>query len=130
MSIVHYSEVKDWSLVHFEPHEIACKCCGSISLTPAARAAMSALDQLRELMGEPLTVTSGYRCYYHNNRIGGAPASFHMSGMAFDIWTSAWPRHKLLQFMMMAGACGFRGFGLYESVVHIDTRDDFFCFRH
>ena len=43
------------------------------------------LDPLRERLGKPIYVTSGYRCPKLNNLVNGAPNSQHMRGEAADI---------------------------------------------
>lgn len=44
------------------------------------------LEQIRAgLGGQPLNVTSGYRCAALNKRIGGAASSKHLRGLAADI---------------------------------------------
>lgn len=43
------------------------------------------LDPLREVWGEPITVTSGYRSPALNSAVGGARNSQHMLGQAADI---------------------------------------------
>jgi hypothetical protein len=43
-----------------------------------------AVNVLREKLGTPLIVTSGYRSPEHNKRIGGAPFSNHMECLAVD----------------------------------------------
>lgn len=45
------------------------------------------LDPLREAYGEPIIVTSGYRCEELNRLIGGSKNSQHRVGMAVDIRT-------------------------------------------
>lgn len=45
------------------------------------------LDPLREAFGEPIIVTSGYRCGRLNKAVGGATKSQHMLGQAADIRT-------------------------------------------
>lgn len=45
------------------------------------------LDPLREAFGEPIIVTSGYRCGRLNKAVGGAAKSQHMYGQAADIRT-------------------------------------------
>ena len=42
------------------------------------------LNVLREVLGAPITITSGYRSPAHNARIGGAKESQHMEGKAAD----------------------------------------------
>lgn len=43
------------------------------------------LDPLREAYGNPIRVTSGYRCPALNKAVGGSPTSDHMRGCAADI---------------------------------------------
>jgi hypothetical protein len=43
------------------------------------------LEPLREKIGAPITITSGYRCQLLNALIGGALRSDHMAGLAADI---------------------------------------------
>jgi len=45
------------------------------------------LDPLREALGGPIYVTSGYRCRALNRAVGGAAHSQHMRGEAADITT-------------------------------------------
>lgn len=45
------------------------------------------LDPLRQAWGQPIIVTSGYRCPALNKAVGGAPLSQHTFGQAADIHT-------------------------------------------
>ena len=45
-----------------------------------------ALDPLREAIGSPVIVSSGYRCPELNNAVGGSPTSYHLLGLAADIY--------------------------------------------
>lgn len=45
------------------------------------------LDPLREKYGEPIIITSGYRCEKLNTAVGGAKSSQHRLGQAADIRT-------------------------------------------
>lgn len=42
------------------------------------------MEQVRSLLGHPITITSGYRCYPLNKAIGGKPNSKHIQGLACD----------------------------------------------
>ena len=42
------------------------------------------LDPLREYLGCPIVITSGYRCRDLNNDVGGSPTSQHLLGLAAD----------------------------------------------
>ncbi len=43
------------------------------------------LQALRDIVGKPVVITSGYRTPEHNRRIGGVQDSYHTRGMAADI---------------------------------------------
>ena len=43
------------------------------------------LDPIREAFGNPIVVNSGFRCPLHNQAVGGAFQSQHVSGQAADI---------------------------------------------
>ena len=45
------------------------------------------LDPVRDRIGVPITVTSGYRCAELNRRVGGVSNSKHCRGLAADIVT-------------------------------------------
>lgn len=49
------------------------------------RVVIELLDPLREILNEPIIVTSGYRCEKLNNLVGGATNSQHLRGEAVDI---------------------------------------------
>ncbi len=55
---------------------------------PEARANLqllcNALEQVRALFGAPIIVSSGFRSAAVNKRIGGAPGSKHVQGLAAD----------------------------------------------
>ena len=72
----------------FKEKEFACKCCGQ--LPPLARENVKALvsevlDPVREKLGMPIVVNSGYRCEKHNKEVGGVRNSQHLRGEAADI---------------------------------------------
>ena len=72
----------------FKEKEFACKCCGQ--LPPLARENVKALvsevlDPVREKLGMPIVVNSGYRCEKHNKAVGGVRNSQHLRGEAADI---------------------------------------------
>ena len=49
---------------------------------------MNQVQQLRNLDGRPIVLTSGYRCPKGNSAVGGVSNSYHMRGRAVDIRTS------------------------------------------
>lgn len=42
------------------------------------------LQPLREAYGKPIMITSGFRCYKLNQKVGGSKTSAHMLGYAAD----------------------------------------------
>lgn len=116
----HYSEVPEgyWRWENFTPKEIACRGTGKLLVNEDA---LDKLQALRDKVGKPFHVNSGYRSPEHNSAVGGAPNSKHMEGIAFDISLSNLDRQILYQEAM---AHGFNGIGQYPSFMHIDTRQN------
>ncbi|MBS0126845.1 YcbK family protein [Thetidibacter halocola] len=114
----HWRDVPEssWRWPNFSPAEIACRGTGAIRINILA---MDMLQALRDRLGKPLIVRSAYRSPEHNRAVGGAPASKHMSGTAFDI---AMTNHDPVAFEAAARAVGFLGFGYYprSGFMHID----------
>jgi hypothetical protein len=114
----HFRDVPEsaWRWPSFSPAEIACRGTGAIKINSEA---MDKLQSLRDRLGKPLIVRSGYRSPSHNRAVGGAPASKHMLGTAFDI---AMSNHDPVAFAEAAHAVGFLGFGTYprSGFMHID----------
>ena len=114
----HYSEVPEriWRWKNFSPAEIACRGTGQVKLVPEA---LDKLQALRDRLGKPLIVRSAYRSREHNRAVGGAKASKHMDGIAFDI---AMANHDPVAFEVAAREVGFLGFGYYprSGFMHID----------
>lgn len=60
----------------FNDSEIRCKCgCGSKATLPGW---LEAMDNLRADYGA-MIITSFCRCTIHNEKVGGKPASYHIS---------------------------------------------------
>ena len=105
-----------WRWPNFSPAEIACRGTGKLLVNEAA---LDKLQALRQRLGKPLIVRSAYRSPEHNRAVGGAKASKHMEGIAFDI---AMANHDPEAFEAAARAVGFQGFGFYprSGFMHID----------
>ena len=114
----HFRDVPEsaWRWPSFSPAEIACRGTGAIRINTAA---MDRLQSLRNRLGKPLIVRSAYRSPEHNRAVGGAPASRHLDGAAFDI---AMANHDPATFEAAAREVGFLGFGFYprSGFMHID----------
>ena len=103
---------------NFARAEIACPCCGQLVIRESA---LDALQKLRGLMAEPLTLNSAHRCVKHNRKVGGAPQSRHLMGDAFDIAVGNHDRRKLYWSAQIAG---FTGFGFMRNALHVDKRSE------
>lgn len=98
---------------NFSHDEVACRHCGVENMDPEF---MDALQRLRTEFGEPLRVTSGYRCEIHNRNVGGSPR--HVTGRAADIAMDAKGLYRLRRLpafrpftgigVRMHGACDKR----------------------
>lgn len=118
-----YAHVRDvpvssWRWPNFTPEELACRGSGALLIDPRA---LDMLQSLRNRLGRPMIVTSAYRSPAHNARVGGAPRSRHLLGIAFDIRMD---NHDPQSFIAQARAMGFHGIGTYprQGFVHIDAR--------
>lgn len=72
---------------NFQPEEFKCDCghcCGYPSFLKQVQ--LKHLQKIRDHYGKPMTITSGLRCSYENNRCGGVPNSGHMRGYATDFY--------------------------------------------
>lgn len=84
------------------------------------------LQKLRDLLGLPIKINSGYRTPSYNRKIGGAKNSFHVQAKAADIVvTDITPKqlHAKIEKWIEQGKLNFKGVGLYDTFVHVDVRD-------
>ena len=121
---------------NFTEQEFACKCkakglydqdrlsyCGGLSIYHPEL--VSKLQELRDRVEVPITITSGYRCPAYNRRIppqgvGGAQNSQHMYGRAADIIVKDHTPEKVAE---LAKEVGFTFIGIYKTFTHVDVRD-------
>lgn len=107
-------------LRYFKLSEFACKCGRKeCDATPMKDEFLLALDELRDMWGMPMVVTSGQRCKWHNKKEGGALRSQHLYGNAADISV---PKSKQKEFVKLARLAGFNGIGWGSTFVHVDMR--------
>lgn len=109
---------------NFSRHEFACKCgCGEAEVSPFL---IEVLQRLRDILGVPITVTSGRRCAKHNAAVGGAKNSQHLQGLAADIRAEGWTAKDLLRVLkiLVRANALYVGYAyeVTENVIHIDVR--------
>ena len=64
----------------------------------------------QKMKNHKFIITSGYRDHSHNQRVGGAKNSEHLTGNAIDISTSGLDVSKLIELAIKEG---FTGIGIY-----------------
>ena len=82
------------------------------------------LQVIRDEIGVPITINSGYRSPSHNAAVGGAKNSYHVKGMAADLVTSLPPQKlaETIKKLMDEGKIKKGGIKAYNTFVHYDIR--------
>lgn len=100
---------------NFNQREFACRHCGMVHVEPVL---ITKLQALRNAIGKPINVTSGYRCPIHNKNVGGATQSRHMQGQAADLIINGMTPAEVAQAAIKVG---LGGIGVYKSgFTHVD----------
>lgn len=97
-------------------------------LLPNVRELAANLQVIRDTIGEPLHVNSGYRTITYNRSIGGAPKSQHLKAKAGDITAKSYTPKQLaavVERLIKARKINIKGIGLYPGFVHVDTRKQY-----
>ncbi|MCG2762603.1 MAG: D-Ala-D-Ala carboxypeptidase family metallohydrolase [Candidatus Atribacteria bacterium] len=103
---------------HFKLSEFACPCCNLAMLHPKL---LAKLVELRDVLERPVSITSGYRCFKYNQKVGGVANSYHCIGLAADIKVKD---INLIELLGYAEEIDFAGIGFYEkkNFLHLDVR--------
>ena len=104
---------------NFNCLEFLCKCgCGSNHISPKV---VAICQDIRDKLGVPVVINSGYRCKMHNESVGGSPKSLHLIGWAADL---SFPNMKIEHaYELMKDLHGVYysgGLGFYDNFIHID----------
>lgn len=106
----------NWNDIHhFSKSEFDCKCgCGGNEMDEMF---ILKLDTMRELLGFPLRVTSGYRCPAYNDRISSTGTTGpHTTGHAADLAVFGRQAYSVLAQAMQTGY--MTGIGPKQSGAH------------
>ena len=123
MSIVTFKRGDTTALTkNFTRDEFQCQCkkCEAQMIDTEL---VEKLQRIRDVLGVPLKITSGYRCIVHNasKTVGGSRTSKHLYGFAAD-----WRTLNRVALGIIAQAVGFGGIGIYwhpeAAMCHADTR--------
>lgn len=103
---------------NFKAKEFDCKCSGLCNLTEIHVDLIAKLQHVRDAFGEPIHITSAYRCPTHNTQVGGVSDSTHTTGSAVDLTCSDLDRlaHTI---ETLYPECSI---GRYDTFVHFDIR--------
>jgi len=113
---------ENFSLIEFQ-----CKD-GSpvpVELMPNVELLAKNLQVLRDHLGEPIHINSGYRSPEHNKKVGGEKNSYHMKAMAADITCkSKTPKQlaAIIEKLIAEKKMKQGGIGIYPGFVHYDVR--------
>jgi uncharacterized protein YcbK (DUF882 family) len=110
---------------YYESREFDC-ACPTCTETLIDTLLVERLDALREHLGCPVRITSGYRCASHQKWLTKhgfetAKLSRHLMGEAADVWTGKHPGKELERQARLAG---FSAVGVAKVWIHVDLRDD------
>lgn len=100
---------------YFKKSEFDCKCGCSGNEMDASF--LKKLDRMREMLGFPLIITSGYRCPQYNNRVSSTGLNGpHTTGHAADISVFGYKAFNLLRYAGINPE--FTGIGLKQHGDH------------
>ena len=107
-----------WTNFSFD--EFKCKHCGENKMDPRF---IDKLQALRDRVGLPLVISSGYRCPEHNNNVSTTgPNGPHTTGRACDIAVSRQAAYMVLVEAIKLGS--FTGIGVNQKgggrFLHLD----------
>lgn len=83
------------------------------------------LQIIRDHLGKPIHINSGYRSPAHNKKVGGAPRSQHLKATAADITVRDMTPSQVyreIEKLIKSGKVHNGGLGLYRGFVHYDVR--------
>ena len=86
---------------------------------------VESLQVIRDAIGKPIRIISGYRSPKYNRRIGGARKSQHMKAKAADMVIKGMKPvevHRIVVGLIKEGKIKKGGVGLYKYFVHYDVR--------
>lgn len=83
------------------------------------------LDVLRDYIGKPIHINSGYRSPAQNAACDGASQSKHMLGQAADIHVLGMTPNQVknsIEYLISIGKMKQGGLGFYSTWIHYDVR--------
>jgi hypothetical protein len=91
------------------------------SVIPRILGTAAEFQAVRNAWGRSLGVTSAFRPEPINREVGGVPNSFHVQGLAMDIYPVGLPLQVLHDWLIVRWTGGF-GDGRHRGFLHLDRR--------
>src|SRR4030042_1518705 len=106
---------------NFKRVDFSCKCkCGFAAVDAEL---LGVLEAIRAHFGKPVNIDSGCRCLEYNKTVKKAsPNSYHVKGMAADIWVTGVPPDEVQTYVLSHYPDKY-GIGSYKNFTHIDVRE-------
>ncbi len=105
---------------NFKLSEFRCKCgCGLDNIN---KLVVYKLQQVRDIYGKPIVITSGLRCIEWNKKQGGKENSAHITGLAVDVKCISSRNRFVLMKAFISN--GFRRIGLTRNFIHVDNDNE------
>ncbi len=103
--------------------EVRCPC--GCRLDSIDHETVTHLDYERHHWGQPVIITSGFRCAKHNRSVGGKPMSQHLHGRAIDSVINGVTLEERYAYYQTRWPERY-GIGIYprDNMLHFDTRTD------
>ena len=77
------------------------------------------LQPIRDKLGKPMIITSGYRCKELNKKVGGVSTSQHCKGQAVDFYVKDMTIQQIVDFIKKSGVEFDQLINEYNKWVHI-----------
>lgn len=117
-TVIITSRMQEMVSKHFRAREFQT---GNCNIVIVSKCLLKILDGLRDKIGQPVYINSGYRTPEHNKAVGGATLSYHMYGMAADIRAAKYTPKQIYDILdeMLEGWGGLKE---HKYFVHVDVR--------
>lgn len=108
----------------FSRWEFECRC-GKCNCSTVDYELLNILIDLRNHFGNTVNINSAHRCKKHNKNVGGRSKSWHLQGMAVDVWVSNTAAEMVYAYLINKYPEKY-GIILYKKnrFVHIDVRPE------
>ena len=108
-----------YSTKNFTADEFKCQHTGQHGIQ---KHVVDKIQELRDMVGRPLTITSAYRSPLHPIEARKLAPGTHAQGLAVDIKVNGGAeRYEIIKCGLLLGATGI---GVNKTFVHLDWRED------